>query len=118
MDKDKFQESYNNLQLALKHEKEALTNPVFYAAITKSFEVCFEYTWKYLKKAAIKEGLEVFSPRDSIKAAGRLGLIDNLEVWLDDLENRNLSVHDYLGITKQDYLKSIKNFSKRVKRLL
>lgn len=44
-------------------------------------------------------------------------LIDNVELWLDFLEDRNLAVHDYLGIMDEDYLKSIKKFMSEVKKL-
>ena len=116
-DNAKLNEAIEHLAIALKHEKEAVKNPIFYAAIVKSFEVCFEYAWRHMKLKAAAEGLEIYSPREAIKAAGRIGLINDVETWLDDLENRNLSVHDYLGITKEDYLKSIKKFLLRVKNL-
>ena len=114
----KFREAIANLEAALRYRGKAKSDPVFYAAVTKSFEVCFEYAWRYFKMQAQEEGLEVFSPRECVKAAGRLGIIDDVETWMEDLENRNLSVHDYLGISKTEYLQAISNFLVRVKRVM
>ncbi|OHD47346.1 MAG: hypothetical protein A2096_15560 [Spirochaetes bacterium GWF1_41_5] len=116
-EKKKLANAVNDLKNALKYKNKALKNNFFYAGIAKCFETCFEYTWKYFKQYAIKEGLEVFSPRDSIKAAGRLGLIADVEKWLAFLENRNIAVHDYLGISHAEYLKTISNFYREVGRI-
>lgn len=63
------------------------------------------------------EGLEVYSPKEVIKQAGRLGWINDVEKWLDFLEDRNLAVHDYLGVSEADYLKTIENFLQEVKKI-
>ncbi len=114
---DKLKKAIKELETALTYRKKALEEKFFFSGIAKSFEVCFEYAWKYFKYRSIKEGLEAYSPRDSIKIAGRLNIIDNVELWLGFLENRNLAVHDYLGISDSDYLSIISNFYKEVKRL-
>jgi hypothetical protein len=66
---------------------------------------------------AIEHGLEAYSLRDAIKAAGRIGIIEDVESWLGYLEDRNLSIHDYLGIDYQDYLATIMSFLLGVKKL-
>jgi uncharacterized protein with HEPN domain len=40
-----------------------------------------------------------------------------VQKWLDFLEDRNLAVHDYLGISDEDYIKMIKEFLIEVKKL-
>ncbi|MBL6990997.1 MAG: nucleotidyltransferase substrate binding protein [Bacteriovoracaceae bacterium] len=107
---DKLKQSILDLEEALKFKKKAQKEKFYFLGIAKSFEVCFEYCWKYFKFVANKEGLEIYSPRDSIKAAGRLNIIDNVEQWLFYLENRNLAVHDYLGIPETEYMQSIEKF--------
>jgi nucleotidyltransferase substrate binding protein (TIGR01987 family) len=114
----KLSESIEALEHALSFEKRALKDPFFAAGIAKSFESCFEYAWKTMKTVVTEHGLEAFSPRDAIKAAGRIGLIQDVEAWLGYLEDRNLSVHDYLGIGDAEYLVTIKRFLVSVKDLL
>lgn len=117
-DMDKFKDSVGALEHALSFEKKVKDDPFYFMGITKSFEVCLEYAWKYFKKRATEEGLEVFSPKEAILYAGRLNLIDDAEKWLDFLKDRNLAVHDYLGIADEDYLKTIKSFLAEARRLV
>jgi nucleotidyltransferase substrate binding protein (TIGR01987 family) len=117
VDQDKFQKSIETLKQALKYEKKSLHDDVFAAAIAKCFESCFEYAWKILKQKVIEHGLEAYSPREAIKSAGQLGLINNVEAWLEFLEDRNLSVHDYIGVHEEEYLKTIKSFLQAVQKL-
>jgi nucleotidyltransferase substrate binding protein (TIGR01987 family) len=116
-DKSKLHESIKELEHALSFIDKAQKDQFYFGGIAKSFEVCLEYAWKYMKKSAEDQGLEVFSPKDAIKMAGRLKLIDNVERWLDFLDDRNIAVHDYLGMSNEDYLKTIQDFSIEVKKL-
>lgn len=114
----KLAESVKALEHALTFTEKAEVDDFYYAGISKSYETCLEHAWKYFKNKAVDEGLEVYSPKEAIKCAGRLGLIDDVEKWLDFLEDRNLAVHDYLGISKEDYLKTIRSFLVEVKKLI
>lgn len=113
----KFKESVRALEHALGFADKIAKDPFYFAGISKSFEVCIEYAWKYLKMRVEKEGLEAFSPREAVKLAGKIGLIDDVEKWMDFLEDRNLAVHDYLGVSDADYLDTIRDFLIRAKRL-
>jgi nucleotidyltransferase substrate binding protein (TIGR01987 family) len=115
---EKLADAVDKLGRALTFEKKAKSDPFYSAGLAKSFEICFEYAWKYFRRVAAEHGLDAFSPRDAIKTAGRLGLIDDVETWLAYLEDRNLSVHDYLGVQDQDYLKTMKSFHLSAKELL
>ena len=117
-EREKLADAVVKLARALTFEKKAKSDHFYSAGLAKSFEICFEYAWKYFRRAAAEHGLDAFSPRDAIKTAGRLGLIGDVEAWLGYLEDRNLSVHDYLGIHDQDYLKTIKAFYLSAKDLL
>jgi nucleotidyltransferase substrate binding protein (TIGR01987 family) len=117
-EQNSLKKSIADLKHALTFEKRAVEDSFFAAGISKSFEICFEYAWKKMKLKANEHGLEAYSPRDAIKAAGRIGLIEDVEAWLGYLEDRNLSVHDYLGIDDQEYLATIKRFLLSVEKLL
>ncbi len=115
---EKFKKSVDALEHALSFLKQAQKDEFYFAGISKSFETCLEYAWKYLKKKVAEEGLEVFSPKEAIKLAGRIGLIDDVEKWLDFLQDRNLAVHDYLGVSDKDYLSTIQSFFQEAEKLI
>jgi nucleotidyltransferase substrate binding protein (TIGR01987 family) len=107
----KLSQAIADLEHALDFEKQAQKDTFYMRGIAKSFEICLEYAWKYFKRCAQDNGLEAFSPKESIKMAGRLKLIDNVELWLDFLTDRNFAVHDYQGIDEQE------SFNEAVKQL-
>ncbi len=102
--KNKFIESIALLENALTYQSKALSEPFYFAGIVKSFEASMEYVWKYFRYEAIEAGLMVSSPRDAIKQAANLGIIDSLEEWLSFLKARNVSVHNYISIPQDEYL--------------
>lgn len=55
----------------------------------------FELAWKVLKDYLESEGYIVKSPRETVKQAFQIGLIDNGHVWIDALSNGNLTTHTY-----------------------
>lgn len=114
----KLNDAINALDHALSFMDKAQEDQFYFSGISKSYEVCLEYAWKFLKRKVMDEGLEAYSPKEAIKHAGRLKLIDNVEKWLDFLDDRNLAVHDYLGVSDEDYLKTIQEFAIEVKKLI
>lgn len=114
---DKWSHSIKKLEHALKFKNKAEQEEIYASAIIKDFEVCFEYAWKSLKTKITHEGIEVYSPREVIKAAARMDIITNAELWMQFLNDRNNSVHDYLGIPFNEYLKTIESFLIEVKKL-
>ncbi len=55
----------------------------------------FELAYKVLKDYLESEGYMVKSPRETVKQAFQINLIDNGHVWIDALSNRNLTTHTY-----------------------
>lgn len=101
--------------------KELLLSPkdkLAFAGASKCFEVAFEYAWKNCKRQADRSGFEVYGPRDSLKAAAQMSLLDNLERWERFLNARNLSVHDYLGISDAEFLTTMEDFDLALAELL
>ena len=88
-----------------------------FAALSKSYEVCFEYCWKYFKREADLAGFEIYSPRDSIKAAAQMSLIVDVELWAEFLNLRNLSVHDYLGTANKNFLQLLPRYIEEIGKL-
>lgn len=65
------------------------------AGLIQFFEISFELAWKLLKDYLENEGYTVVSPRDAIKQAFQVGILENGHVWLEALMDRNLTVHTY-----------------------
>lgn len=105
MNESKLLTSIDNLERALEYKERAYSDSVFYGAIAKAFEVAIEYAWKYFRYAATEAGFDVVAPRDAIKRAGALELIDDVDAWLRFLKIRNIAVHDYIGIKPKEYIK-------------
>ncbi len=114
---DKLKKAVSELESAYQRRQQALTDHVIYAGIAKCFEVSLEYAWKFLKSEIENRGLEAFAPKDVVKVAGKIGLIDNVEGWIEFINARNFAVHDYLGVTQEEYLELIGSFIKEVKRI-
>ena len=59
------------------------------------FEAAFELSWKTMKDYLEAQGIDAKTPRDAIKQAFHIELIEDGHVWMQALENRNLTAHTY-----------------------
>ena len=87
-----FDKSYKLLN---KYAKQPITTELERAGIIQFFEMTFELAWKVLKDYLEAQEYLVKSPRETVKQAFQIGLIDNGHVWMDALSNRNLTTHTY-----------------------
>ena len=70
-------------------------NEVFHMALIQSYEVCFELGWKVLKDYLGEKGVIVQFPKDVIKEAFHTEVISDGQIWIDMLNDRNISSHEY-----------------------
>lgn len=83
------------------------------------FEFCFELSWKLMKSFAEYKGLEVRSPRDAVRLAAQLGVLDNPRIWLKKyLESRNIASHTYNEEMADEVYNTARKFLKDAKKLL
>jgi len=68
---------------------------IYLDIIVKRFEFTYEMAWKTLKRYLSFLGIEVKSPRQSFQEGYSAGIIKEEEVWLDMIEQRNMSSHIY-----------------------
>lgn len=61
----------------------------------KAFEICYELSWKTMKRILEFRGLEVGAVRDVFREATRLKLLDDAEKWFSYIIKRNITVHAY-----------------------
>ncbi|MFY0666358.1 MAG: nucleotidyltransferase substrate binding protein [Natronospirillum sp.] len=71
------------------------------AGLIQFFEMAFELAWKLLKDYQQAEGFEINSPRAAIKQAFQSGLLEEGHLWIQALEDRNLTTHTYNEVTAQ-----------------
>lgn len=76
--------------------------------VIQRFEYTFEIFWKTLKILLSYLGIECHSPRSCIKEAFRQGFIEDDEIFLDMLEDRNRSSHIYEEKTAEEIFERIK----------
>ncbi len=93
--KQRFENFEKSYKLLYKYSKEELTTELEKAGLIQFFESCFELSWKLMKDYLESEGFIVKSPRESIKMAFQMDLIDDARVWLEALSSRNLISHTY-----------------------
>jgi nucleotidyltransferase substrate binding protein (TIGR01987 family) len=87
-------------------------------ATIQRFEFTFELCWKFLKDYFQEQGLNLNYPKEVIKEAFASGIINNEDVWLNMLSDRNLTSHSYnQTLADQIYLR-IKNYVPELKQLL
>lgn len=101
MNKDLWQDSFVALGNALTRLKEVLD--LFEAeqkdylkdAAIQRFEFCVELYWKTLKRFLAYEKAESTTPRDVLEKSFQFYLIDDEQIWLSILDDRNSTSHVY-----------------------
>ena len=106
----KYLQRYDNFRKSFLFLSDALTieNPslIEKAGIIQFFEISFVLSWKLMKDYIEDLGYDIMSPRDSIKTGFQAGIINNVDLWLDTLVDRNLTVQTYdEEIAKEIYCK-------------
>lgn len=115
----KFEDALSDLKRCVdeyKPKKLEERSLVFLAA-TKAFEVCLEYGWKELKRLVEESGLEAQSPKDAIRVAAQINILKDPELWIDAINARNLSVHDYFSLPEKDFMELVTKFYKSAEAL-
>lgn len=95
----RWKQRYANFNKAMVQLTEFIEKPELNKFELQGLIQCFEYTfelaWKTAKDYLEAQGFDVKSPRQTIKTAFQIELIQNGHVWIDALEKRNLMAHTY-----------------------
>ena len=84
-------------------------------ASIQRFEFCVELGWKAARRVM---GTSTSAPRAVIREMARNGLIEDVEFWLQAIENRNLSSHTYKEALAEEVYAYAKEFLPRALDLL
>ena len=101
---DNFEKGLNRLKEAVERAKDDLDKD----GVIQRFEFTIELLWKALKAILAYQGIECYSPRSCIKEAFKANLIEDDEIILDMLEDRNRSSHIYSEFTSEEIFERIK----------
>jgi nucleotidyltransferase substrate binding protein (TIGR01987 family) len=95
---DKLLKAWQKLQQGA----QAAENELERDGVIQRFEFTVELFWKTLKIFLKHEGIEAKTPKDSLREAFRLGWLEEENVYLDMLDDRNLTSHIYeKGVVEQ-----------------
>ena len=108
---ENFGNAVNRLNEANVAYKRNSDNDIYQDALIKRFEFTFELAWKTLREFMIDQGysLEILSPKGVISFAWREEIIQNEELWLNMLNARNITAHDYGRELSADIAEDISN---------
>lgn len=109
--KNDFFNALNRLEDALKKD---LNDDIIIDGIIQRFEFTFEQAWKVMKLYLEDQGIldEALSPRSTIKCAYKHKLIDDGDIWIEMMLDRNRTSHMYdestavsiVGHVKEKYI--------------
>ena len=92
---ESMQRALAQLEAALAAHGAEPGNEVIGMAVIKAYEISFELSWKTLKDLLIYEGIDALLPREVLRQAFASGLLQEGQLWIDMLEQRNLMAHTY-----------------------
>lgn len=111
-----YQTAVTQLENAL---KEKTDDELKQAGCIHYFEFCFELAWKTVKAFFEYKGMiDCNSPRDCMKMAFKANIINDENIWIGMLENRNLTTHTYSIDTALNVYKSLPDYLVEMKNLI
>ena len=80
--------------------------------VIQRFEFTLELSWKILKTYLMNEGIDcVNTPKSVVREAYKAGIIKNGEIWIEMIDDRNLTSHIYSQSMADDiYLRITKKY--------
>jgi nucleotidyltransferase substrate binding protein (TIGR01987 family) len=110
---DSFSKSISRLLEVLKKEP----NTEIRDAAIQRFEFTFELAWKTLQKYLREQGIICQSPRECIKEAFKQSLISDDPIWLNMIEDRNLTSHTYNEMLAKEVFASLPEYAVKFSEL-
>jgi nucleotidyltransferase substrate binding protein (TIGR01987 family) len=113
---EKLRLAVNRLEEVLKRDT---TDLVIADSVIQRFEFSYELCWKALKDILATEGFVINSPKSAFQKAFAEEWINDEQLWIDMIEDRNLTTHTY---DEDIAIKVVKNVTEKhfpeMKRLL
>lgn len=106
-----YEKALSSLEKALTEPKTDITRD----ASIQRFEFCVELAWKTAKKVT---GTSTTPPKQVIREMAQAGFIDDVQLWLEAIDQRNLSSHTYNQELAEKVYLFIQKFLPHAKQLL
>lgn len=91
-----FNKALIRLEESIEESKNTPASSTLKDGVIQRFEFTYELCWKTLKYFLEKEGIqEAKSPKSTFREAFSYGLIEDGELWITMLNDRNLTSHVY-----------------------
>jgi len=87
-------------------------------ATIQRFEFTIELAWKWLKDYFLERDIILHYPKEILQEAYRVQLIENENVWLNMLKDRNLTSHTYDENLADAIYQRIKEYVPAFRKLL
>ena len=123
---DNYQRALTHLQSAVELMAQRELSQLEKQGVIQAFEFSWELAWKLMKDYLQWQGIAGLSgARDAIREAFRQGLIDDGQVWMAMLQDRNRTSHTYnettmlelLDAISSDYAEEMVRFAKHLRGL-
>ncbi|MGL4988652.1 MAG: nucleotidyltransferase substrate binding protein [Cetobacterium sp.] len=122
----RWNERINDLNNAISRLDEAVKDSIEIPLSTvkdgviQRFEFSLELSWKLLKIYLTNEGLENFTtPKSVVREAFKVGMIKNCDLWIEMIEDRNLTSHIYSqSIADNIYSRIVNKYLKELQSIL
>ena len=107
-----WKQRFSNYQKALaqltKFIEKGELNELEKQGLIQAFEYTHELAWNLLKDYLQDQGIQnITGSKDSVRAAFRVGLIEDGESWMDMIKDRNQTVHTYNEATAEAIITNI-----------
>jgi nucleotidyltransferase substrate binding protein (TIGR01987 family) len=79
-------------------------------ASIQRFEFCYELAWKNIQARLFVVGIEVKSPREAFKIASIQGWVDDEQLWIDMIEDRNRTSHTYKAELASEMYRRLRDY--------
>jgi nucleotidyltransferase substrate binding protein (TIGR01987 family) len=93
---ENFDRAYTKFKMALEYHLKEPDHELFQLALIQTFEFTFELGWKTVKDYLSYSGIsKVTLPREVIKHGFQNRIIDDGQMWIDMMQDKNLMAHTY-----------------------
>lgn len=113
---EKFHKALNTLEKI--YLQPASEDRINIDATIQRFELTFELAWKYLKEYFYEKGIILHYPKEILKEAFTSHIIDNESLWLQMLNDRNMTSHTYDEKIADEIFTRIKLYVPELKKLI
>jgi len=105
-----YKKAFATLKNAVELASERELSDLEKQGMIQGFEFTFELAWNVMKDYLEEQGITgIIGSKNAIRHAFNKGLIEDGEVWMDMVKDRNLASHVYDEETAEDLFIAIKN---------